>query len=146
MPTFGAPTGSPFGVGSAIAAPVPPLGRADLSRYVSPGTGSAEIDASTGHLQSMPAVRQRMLLLARTLRGSSAIPEFGVDLPAVIDDTFARRVDASVRAAAAQMTEIEKVARIDSVEVTTTALGRANIVISYTDLDLRVTDTVAVQR
>lgn len=132
---FGDSTASPFGPGTLAVATDPPYGPADLSRWVSPGTGSAELDTETGHLATMPTVRQRMLLILRTRRGSVVgMPDFGVELPTIIDEQFPRRVEMSIRASAVQLTDIERLVKIDSITVQTTALGRAQVSVSYTDL------------
>lgn len=143
MTTSGAPLGSPWGLGAPVDAPDPPIGKPSLSRYISPGDGDISVDEDTGHLRAMPSIRQRFLLLARTVRGSSAVlPEFGIVLPDKMDDFFETRVENGVRNGARQMTDVEKVARIDAVLVERTSSGRATITISYTDLTTGVNDTV----
>lgn len=135
---------TPFGVGAPVDGPAPPVGIPQLSRYLDPVTKDFSVDPTNGHLRTMPPVRQRFLLIIATLKGSSAtLPELGLDFSNIIDDSFERRVDTSVRLSARQMTEIEKVARIDAVTVQTSALGRALILIAYEDLTLGITDTVS---
>lgn len=135
------PLGSPFGIGTPVTATEPPTGKLSLSRYLNPGTGAPQADSATGHLATMPRVRQRFLILLRTLRGSSSVlPEFGLDLPVKMDGTFERRCEASIRAGAASMTDVEKVARIDGIAVTRLALGRVHVVVSFTDLTTGTAD------
>ena len=106
-----------------------------MGRYINPGTRDYQIDPDTGDFARMPAVRQRMLILALTVRGSSSVlPNMGVRLPKIMNEAFERRVAAEVRAAARQMTDVEKVARIRDVLVERTGTGRAEITIVYDDL------------
>jgi phage baseplate assembly protein W len=131
----------PFGTGTPAEAPAPPEGLPSLCRYIDPVTGDVAVDATTGHLQNMPPVRQRFLLLMQTLLGSSSVlPGLGLTIPRIIDDSFARQVDAAVREGARQMTEVEKVARIRRVDVTASALGRTAVLVEYDDLTLGAPD------
>lgn len=131
---------TPFGVGTPVDAPAPPEGLPTLVRYIDPTTRDHIIDPMTGHIAEMPSVRQRFLLIALTIKKSaSVLPAMGLDLPDLIDDSFSRRVDVSVRESARPMTEIEKVARVNAVTVETTALGRVLLLINYTDLTTGVT-------
>jgi phage baseplate assembly protein W len=85
------------------------------------------------------------LLLAATLLGSSSVlPDLGIVFPTIIDDSFARRVDVAIRSAASHMTDVEKVARINKVSVTTGSLGRVLVLIAYDDLTLGVSDSISV--
>lgn len=142
---FSAPFGAtPFGVGTPSAAPIPPTGTPSLCRYIDPVSKDFQIDPATGQLAQMPPVRQRFLLLLSTILGSSsALPNLGIGLPVLIDDSFARRVDVSVRVGARQMTEIERVARINDVSVVTTAGGRVVVFVDYTDLTTGLDDRVS---
>jgi phage baseplate assembly protein W len=82
----------------------------------------------------MPGVRQRMILALGTIRGSStSLPDLGVALPDKMDRRFETRVRQAVREAARQLTEVERVAVITSIEVTRGA-RRAAIHVTYVDL------------
>lgn len=144
MPSSGSPLGStPFGSGTPSPAAAPPSQLSQFSRYLNPGSGDFEVDPDTGQLKQMPAVRQRFLLLARTVRGSAAaMPEFGIRMPAKIDGAFAHRMRASVRDAARQMTDIEKIATVDDVLVEQLSSGRVQVTIVYTDLTTGQTGSV----
>lgn len=131
----------PFGTGTPATAPEPPKGLPSLSRYLDPVTGDFAKNEVSGHLQDMPPVRQRFLLLIQTLKESSSVlPDLGITVPSIIDDSFARQVDSAVRLGARQMTEVEKVARINEVTVDASALGRVRILVAYKDLTLNVND------
>lgn len=135
----------PFGIGTPIDAPAPPMVKASMSRYIDPVSKDFGVDPFTGNLRSMPGVRQRFLLLAATLLGSSSVlPDLGIVFPTIIDDSFARRVDVAIRSAASHMTDVEKVARINKVSVTTGSLGRVLVLIAYDDLTLGVSDSISV--
>lgn len=134
----------PFGTGTPVDAPEPPSGVPSLCRFIDPTTGDVSVDDVTGHLRSMPHVRQRFLLLLQTLSGSSSVlPDLGIVVPRIIDDSFARQVDAAIRLGARQMTEVEKVARITKITVQASALGRVLALVEYDDLKLDEPDRAA---
>jgi phage baseplate assembly protein W len=131
----------PFGTGTPVDAPEPPRGLTTLCRFLDPVSQDFTVNTVDGHLEQMPPVRQRFLLLLSTLVGSSStLPTLGIEVPRIIDDSFERQVDAAVRVGARQMTEIEKVARIDKVTVQATSLGRVAVLVAYQDLTLGVSD------
>lgn len=136
MPASGSPIGTPFGVGTPLAqSPPPDPKKLKLSRFINSGSGDYEIDPDTGHFKAMPPVRQRMLLIMKTIRGSSTVlPDLGIDVPRKLDGTFIPRVTASIRNAYRQLTEVEKVARIDGIEIERLSSGRVGVLIAYTDL------------
>lgn len=93
----------------------------------------------------MPHVRQRVLIAVLTLQGSStALPKFGTRLPRKMGDTFEAEVSNSVKAALRQMTDVERVMKIDGLKVERGSGGRAQITISYTDLERNLQDSVTV--
>lgn len=133
---------APTGFGTGDPAPLPPTG-AWGSRYVNPATGDYEYDTETRQLKQMPAVRQRFLLKLTTLLSSSSVrPNDGVKLPRKLDASVQSEVDDTVRQAMRQETEVEKVARIDSVSVERDPnnSGRAAIVVEFTDLTTGAAD------
>lgn len=135
MPASGAPIGTPFGSGTPATASAPPLPPAALSRYINPGSKDYEIDPVTKQFKKMPPVRQRMLLIMATNRGSSSVlPNLGIRRPKKIDQTFDRRMRNEIRAAYRQLTDVEKVARIDDILIDPRSGGRPIITIVYTDL------------
>lgn len=136
---------SPFGMGTGDDAPIPPTG-AWGSRYINPQTGDYAVDTKTGQLQQMPAVRQRFLLRLKERRGSSSVrPNDGIVLPTKIDDSIQSTMNDAVRLAMHQETDVEKVARIDSVTVyrDPNNTGRVLTVVSYIDLTTGQADQVS---
>lgn len=134
----------PFGTGTPVDAPLPPRGTTTLCRFLDPVGQDFAVNAVDGHLEQMPPVRQRFLLLLSTLVGSSStLPTLGIEVPRIIDDSFSRQVDTAVRVGARQMTEIETVARIDTVTVQASALGRVAVLVAYQDLTLGTSDRAA---
>ena len=135
----------PLGFGTGDDAPVPPGGEWG-SRYIDPRTRDYAVDQSTGQFQQMPAVRQRFLLRLTTLYGSSSVrPTDGVKLPRKFDEASRRNVDDAVRLAMRHETDIEKVARIDSVTLARNPdnHGLADIVVSFVDLTTGADDQVS---
>lgn len=149
MPTgFGTmPMGlSPAGFGTGDDAPVPPTGEWG-SRYIDVQTGDFAVDATTRQLKQMPALRQRFLIRLKERFGSSSVrPLDGVKLPKKIDETVEREMDDAVRIAMRQETDVEKIARIDSVKVQRTPgnTGRVVTLVSYTDLTTGLADQVTI--
>jgi len=144
MPSTGAPLGTPCGVGSIAAAPSPPTGASSFVRYVHAGSRDLEVDPSTGHLATMPLVRQRVLLAVLTAYNSSGVLKFGLKAPRYIGTWFERDMETAVRAAMAQLTDIERVARLNSVLVERLGSGRARVTIDYTDLTTGESEPLAV--
>jgi phage baseplate assembly protein W len=137
MPASGSPIGStPFGTATPVAAPLPPTDGPALARYINPGSRDYALNGTNGQLASMPAIRQRMLLALFTEKGSSsALPWLGVSMPKKIGTSFERLVHSAVRLACAQLTDIEKVVRIDGIQILDEGVqGRRYILVSYTDL------------
>lgn len=135
----------PAGFGVGDDAPEPPTG-AWGSRYINPSTGDYEQDPDTRQLKQMPPVRQRVLLALKTIAGSSTVrPDDGIRPPRKIDSSFDRRMDDAVRVALRQLTDVEKVARVDA--VTTERVpgnsGRVTVTVEYTDLTTGQADKVS---
>jgi hypothetical protein len=125
---------SPFGLGTPVAAAVPPTGKPG-SRFIDPRSRDYQIDTATGQLAQMPAARQRVLLALMTVkRSSSVLPNFGIALPGKIDQAYQRRVTDAVRVALRHLTDVERVIRVDSVLVGVRPLGLVTITVAYTDL------------
>lgn len=145
MPTTGSPLGStPFGLGTPVAAPVPPADPPSFSRYINPGTRSFEIDTSTGHFKSMPALRQRALIILMTVHGSSSVlRELGVRRVDKVSPDSLARLRTNVRDALAQLTTVERVMRIDGLVVDEVSPGRVMVLLSYTDLTTGRRDSVS---
>jgi len=129
---------SPFGLGTPITSPVPADQKdQNYCRYINPNTGDYEVFEENGTLAQMPGVRQRVLLIARTLKGSSSVlPKLGIKLPPKIDESFEITVRNSIKEAFRPMTDVEKVLRLDGILVGRLPAGRVSIVIAYTDLTL----------
>lgn len=132
----------PFGFGVPPEAALPPDGPSG-SRYINPATKDYEQDPDTLQLKQMPALRQRVLI-AMTMRKGSAVtlPDLGVAFPTKMGTAFEAEVTASVRAALRQLTDIERVLRINAIAVERGASGRARVTLSYTDLTTGNTDQV----
>ena len=133
----------PWGLESEDAAPVPPLESRTMVRYIIPQPGEYEIDPATGQFKRMPAVRQRFLLKATTVLGSSSVlRDMGIKLPGEMDSTFVARMQAAIRVAFRQETDVDKVARIEQIIVERNPRGRAGVLVHYTDLTTGESDTV----
>jgi phage baseplate assembly protein W len=137
MPASGSPVGStPFGTSTPVNAPDPPTAGPALARYINPGTGDYELDTDVGQLASMPAVRQRMMLIGLTEHGSSAtLPDLGIIVPKKIDEAFENKLRVAIMRAYRQLTDKERSVRIDGISIEDSGvMGRRTITISYTDL------------
>lgn len=144
MAAFGTmPVGTgPYGIGTPVTSAAPPAGAAG-SRYINPATRSYEQDSTTGQLAQMPGLRQRVLIAVTTAKkSSSAIPEFGLLVPRVVGPSFESEIKASIRASLSQMTDVEKVLRIDGITVEIGASGRQRVTVSYTDITTGEPDQV----
>lgn len=133
----------PFGTGTPTTSAAPPAATAG-SRYLNPATKDYEIDASTGQLAQMPPLRQRVLIAVTTDIGSAAtLTELGRIRPRKMAPTFEAEVIASIRKACRQMTDIERVMRIDAITIERGASGRYRPTLSYTDITNGETDLVS---
>ena len=136
MPGFGLlPVGhGPFGIGTPLSADPIPVGAAG-SRFIDPQTGDYAQDVLTRQFQQMPPLRQRVLLALRTLvTTSTAVPSFGIKLPRKMGTTYQAEVVNAVNVAVNHLVSIEKVMRVDSIDVIKGSGGRSLITVSYTDL------------
>ena len=136
----------PLGFGTGDDAPVPPGGEWG-SRFIDPITKDYAIDPATGQFKQMPPVRQRFLLRLTTVLGSSSVrPGDGVVMPRTITASIEREVDDAVRVAMRVETNVEKIARIESVKVIRDPqnTGRVAVVVSYTDLTTGREDQVSL--
>lgn len=136
---------TPFGAGTPLPAGDPPTGYSGLCRFIDGISGDFAIDATTGHLAGMPLLRQRVLLALVTRRGSSTVlPKFGLAYASKITESQLRLMDANARASLYQLTDVEKVMRIDSLTVEQVeGTGRVRLTLSYTDLSTGGTDTLS---
>jgi phage baseplate assembly protein W len=136
---------SPFGYGTPTAAGIVPTAGAAGVRWLNSGSRDFEQDPDTLQLKQMPALRQRVLLKLLTTKGSVKInPGFGVGLPRKMGTGFEREMADAVKVAFEQETQIEKVMRLDAVEVVKLSSGRAQITVSYTDLTTGEEDEVTI--
>lgn len=135
---------TPFGYGTPTETDGPsvaPWG----SRFINPATKDLEFDATTGQLRQMPPVRQRVLLTVLQTRGSSTTrPNEGIKRPVKMGDGFAREQEQFVRDAHRQMTDVERVIRIDQVTVTRRDSQGAHTDIAFTDLTTGVEDKAEI--
>jgi hypothetical protein len=133
---------TPYGIGTPAPSADPPTGDAGV-RYIDPASHDYAFDSATGQLAQMPTVRQRVLLAVTQLRGSStALPNDGINLPRKMGDTFVAEMQQSVRAALRQLTDVEKLVRIDGIDVIKGQGGRSQTTITYTDLSSGQPDSV----
>ncbi len=143
---FDSPLGStPFGAGTPLPAGAPPTGLSTFVRFIDGVTGDFQQDAATGHLAQMPLVRQRVFLALVTRLGSSSVlPGFGLKRPTKIDNSIVRTMQAAARVALYQLTDVEKVVRIDDLIVEQVTSGRVQLTVLYTDLSTGNPDKVTV--
>jgi len=134
----GSPVGStPFGMSTPVAAPEAATQGPALSRYIDPGSGDYVIDASVGQFGSMPSLRQRVLLVMNTELGSAlAVPDLGIPRPKKIDETYIAATRAAVRRAFYRLTDIEKLMRIESIDIEKRTSGRVQVTLVYRDLTM----------
>ena len=133
---------SPYGVGTPATSADPPEGPPVMSRFINPATRKPEINEDTRKFRSMPSTRQRVLLIAMTIRGSSSVlRQFGISKPdKVRAATLKQEMRAEVSRAYDYMTRVERSIRIDDVVVNAGDFGRVEVTIVYTDLTTRQAD------
>jgi phage baseplate assembly protein W len=142
MPGFGSAPfgGSPYGLGVPGEAALPTTSPAG-SRYIDASTRDYAYNATTGQFAQMPEIRQRVLLALLTEQGSIPTqPTFGIKRPQKMGDTFEAEMKAAVRLALQQMTDVEKVLRIDQILVRKGVGGRSETTVVYTDMTTGVPD------
>ena len=128
----------PAGFGTPLSADAPPSGAAGV-RYVNPATRDYEVNSVTGQQAQMPSVRQRVLLALMTTQESASVqPGFGVKMPRKIDGRFQAEAQQRIREALRQLTDVEKVCRIDGIAIdigrSASATARVRQTVSFTDL------------
>jgi hypothetical protein len=120
-----------------VAAPAPATQGPALSRYIDPGSGDFMIDDSVGQFASMPSLRQRVLLVMNTELGSAlAVPDLGIPRPKKIDETYIATTRAAVRRAFYRMTDVERIMRIESIDIERRSSGRVQVTLVYRDLSV----------
>ncbi len=142
MPGFGSAPfgGSPYGLGVPGEAALPTTSPAG-SRYLNPATRDYQYDSDTGQFAQMPEIRQRVLISLTTEQGSIPTqPTFGIKRPMKMGDSFESEMKAAVRLALQQLTDVEKVMRIDQIIVRKGAGGRSETTVVYTDMTTGVPD------
>jgi hypothetical protein len=132
----------PLGYGDPNEADEPPEDAQYLSTWVSPATKDYEIDPVRGCLAEVPPIRGRVLYcITQKKRSSALLPDDGIEYPTIVDETFDAKLRAAVRGALRQLTDVEKVVRIDS--ITIDARGpRSQYTLRYTDLTTGLPDSV----
>ena len=147
MPTTAAPLGTtPLGHPAIVPGDPAPTGKSALCRFIHSGKRDYEIDTTTGHFKAMPVVRQRMLLVMLTTFGSSTVLRtMGIRRPKKMGDGFERLMQLRVREAYRQMTDVERVVKIDDIIVGKHSTGRATVMIPYTDLTTGKPDVVSTE-
>ncbi len=124
---------TPFGSGTPASANAPPDELDGGAPFINSRTRDFE-RASDGSIRRMPRTRHRVLVAVTTLQKSMATnPKFGIDLPEQIDESFERKARNSVTMAVKHIVDDGDMV-LDSVTAKVTPYGRAQILISYTDL------------
>lgn len=130
----------PLGIGDPTEADEHPDAAQSLSTWVSPATKQYEINSTTGALAEVPPVRGRMLYCLTQKLGSSALlPDDGINYPTRVDETYDNKVRAAIRAATRQLTDVEKVARIDEIIIEERG-RRSRGLVRFTDLTTGLKD------
>lgn len=124
---------SPYGTGTPVSASDPPDGAAG-ARYIDPSTRDYAQDTTTRQLQQMPPIRQRVLLSVLTLKNSSTVYNGGINNPRKMGTFFEVEMQRAVRDTLKQLTDVEKVIRIDNITTVRSVGSRSQTTISYTDL------------
>ena len=89
----------------------------------------------------MPPLRQRVLITLTTEQGSVPTqPTFGIRRPKKMGDSFEAEMKSAVRVALQQLTDVEKVMRIDQILVRKGIGGRSETTVVYTDMTTGVPD------
>ena len=142
MPATGAPLGTAFGVGIPTSAAVPATDTA-LSRYIDPISGEYGIDPATGVYQTMPTIRQRVMLALITAKGGISVnPDFGTVLPRKISFRIEQQIKDSVRESLRLMTDTEKSIQINDIIIKRVTQSRVEITVKYSDLTTGENDEV----
>ena len=94
----------------------------------------------------MPVTRQRVLLCLLTIRGSSStLPDLGIRAPTKITESFEQDMRAAVQSALYVLTTVERVVRVNSIDVAKYPGGRALTTVNYTDLTTGEDDSVTAR-
>lgn len=138
----------PAGLGTPLTGSDPPTGKAGV-RYLNPITKDYQQDPVSYQLAQMPSVRQRMAIMLGTTEASSSVQRaLGLTMPKKIDSKTRASIEQAVRSAIVQLTEVEKVARIDGIGIeigrSASATGRARVTVSFTDLTTGLQDQVNI--
>ncbi len=130
-----APIGTSLaGIGESDDDPQVPDGMSSMCREIDPVIRDYHVDTETLHLSQTTSVRQRVMIRLGTLRRSStSLPELGVAMPPKMDQHFVPKVVSAVYEALRQEIEIEKIVRIESVDVQR-GNRRASVHVRYIDL------------
>lgn len=122
----------PFGSGTPVDASAPPESPLSVARFLNPVTKDYEL-ADDGEYRGMPTVRHRaLMLLSTTLTSATGIPEAGLQLPLRIDGRYPQKAAEKIRLALDPLISANEL-RIDRID-TDTSLGRAEHIVSFTDL------------
>lgn len=141
MPTTTYPLGSPLGTGIPATADQRPPG-ASFSRYLD-GKGQYVINAETGRYENMPPVRQRLVIALRHLMGSSTVAPDGMRYPKIVSKRTKNELQTEVRRVSRQMTEIEKVMKLEDVIIEPTEwASRVIVTVKFEDLTTGQQDSI----
>jgi phage baseplate assembly protein W len=129
-----------YGLGVPGEAALPTTSPAG-SRFLNAATRDYQYNSDTGQLAQMPNLRQRVLITLTTEQGSIPTqPTFGIKRPRKMGDSFEAEMKSAVRLALQQLTDVEKVMRIDQILVRKGQDGRSETTVVYTDMTTGVPD------
>lgn len=133
--------GTAFGAGTPDAAAAPPADIPEQANFLDPATGDYVVQ-DDGSYQRMPLVRHQVMMCLRTVRGSAVHePDVGLELPTRMDQTFEQRVKGAVILA---LGIVGDNLRLDNVTTVRSPMGRADILVEYTDLTTGNSGTIRI--
>lgn len=136
--------GFPFGSGTPLPSAAPAFGPFG-SPWLNSASRDYEIDPNTRQLKQMPTIRQRVFFTLATTRGTMAADiAFGVQLPPVINSSWEAQAEQEIRSGFIQMTDVEKVIRIDLITFAFFTAGRVQTTVQYTDLTTGIADQTVI--
>lgn len=104
------------------------------ARELDPFTKDYAFDAETGGFKQTSAVNHAVVAALSSRKGSSTVlRNFGIDPPRYIDSTYRRSLEFAIRDALRELTDVVKVARIESIDIAAHSAG-ADVVVIYRNL------------
>jgi phage baseplate assembly protein W len=125
---------SPYGPGTVLAHPEPPNDPPSGVKFLNYLTKDYE-RAADGSYRRMPTTRQRVQLAIGTEKGSStALPNFGSEFPAKIDESYQSRSQAEAARCLDRVIKEQQIV-LGQVTAEQTEIGRVEITIPYETSD-----------